>query len=129
MSNIMIHDIVGTGIYAVPSSIGTAQSATAGLRTLIFGDPGVPGLAVGETSFSRAWVVDSQTSGSEHGARSLALSIGGFTYFGVVCPTEAAVDQMISTIRSVLLAASAGGTITAIGSIEVNLFDAGSVGP
>jgi hypothetical protein len=125
----MIHDIVGTGIYAVPSSDITAQSATSGLRTLLFGDPGVPGLAVGETAFSRAWVVDSQTSGGEHGTRSLAFSIAGFTYSGVVCPTEAAVDAMTSAIRSVLLAASVGGTITALGSIEVNLFDAGSVGP
>ena len=124
MSNIMIYDIVGTGIYAVPADTGAAQGATTGFRTLL---AGVAGLSV-ETVNIRAWVIDSQTAAGGQGARSLACFIGGFTYNNKVCPTEADVDAMTAAIEVALLAAAGNGTITSVGVQEVNLFNGGYAG-
>jgi hypothetical protein len=121
MSNIMIYDIVGTGIYAVPGGVVAAQQATAGLRALL---AEVAGLAADSINV-RAWILDSQTASGGEGVRSLACLVGGFTYNGEVCPSEAEVDTLTAAIRSALLAASGGGTITSIGVQEVNLFDGG----
>lgn len=128
MSNIMVHDIVGTGSYAVPTSMVEGQSATSGFRTIIAADPGVPNLTVDSRNVM-AWVIDSQDASGGEGTRSLACLMSDFTYGGKVCPTEGAVDQMVAAIRAAFLGASGVGTITSVGAIEVNLFDGGSVGP
>jgi hypothetical protein len=128
MSNIMVHDIVGTEAYAIPTSMVEGQAATNGFRALIAVDPGVPLLVVDSRNV-RAWVIDSQGASGEEGTRSLACLLSDFTYGGNVCPTEGAVDQMVAAIRAAFLGASGIGTITSVGAVEVNLFNGGSVGP
>lgn len=118
----MVYDVVGTGVYAIPSNIGSAQNTTTGFRILLLADPGIVGFAADDI---RAWVIDSQTAAGGEGERSLACCISGFSYNNKVCLSEAEVDVLTAAIEAALLSASEAGTITSVGVQEVNLFDGG----
>jgi len=128
MSNILVRDIVGTGVFAVPAVNAQAYAATNAFNTLIGFDPGVAGLTY-ENRDIAAWVLDSRESGGGEGVRSLACHIPGITYLGKVCPSESEIDALIAAIEVVLLGASEGGTITSVGVTEITLFNGGAINP
>jgi len=128
MSNILVRDIVGTGVFAVPTVNAQAYAATGAFNTLIGYDPGVAGLTYQERDIA-AWVLDSREAGGGEGVRSLACHIPGITYMGTECPSEVQTDALIAAIVAVLVGASEGGTITSVGVTEITLFNAGAINP
>jgi hypothetical protein len=124
MSNIMIYDIVGTGHFVVPETNSAALQAGDDIGDLLSVAPGVAGLVYSE---SRAWVLDSKVGSGAEGSRTLACLISDFSYNGEICPSEAEIDSLIGFTRMALFTVPAGGigSITSIGVIEVNIFNAG----
>jgi hypothetical protein len=53
--------------------------------------------------------------------------ISDFSYNGDICPSESDIDSLIGFVRMALFTVPAGGigSITSIGVIEVNIFNAG----
>lgn len=120
----MIYDIVGTDHFAVPEDNNDALQADSDINDLLSVAPGVAGLVY---SGVKAWVLDSKVGDGAEGPRTLACLLSGFSYNGEVCPGEPETDALIAALRVALLTVPAGGigSITSIGVIEVNIFNAG----
>lgn len=122
MSKIYVMDIVGEGIYQIPSSDASLLSATNGMDSLLTVDPGIVDFAYTDI---QAFVKDGATASGGEGTRSLNLMIDGFNYEGATVPSEAATDAMCTAIRVALKSIPGGevqGVITDVGEIRVNEF-------
>ena len=117
MSNIFITDIVGAGVYAVPTSDAELALATAGLNSRL--------ASVSGLSYDRvlAWVEDSGGPGVVEGARTLNCLIEKFTVSGAECPSESDVDALIAAIEFNL---ELDADITSVGNQQVHIFQAGA---
>ncbi|HUV13231.1 MAG TPA: hypothetical protein VMY18_06285, partial [Acidobacteriota bacterium] len=117
MSNIFITDIVGAGVYAVPTNDAELATATAGLNSRL--------ASVSGLSYDRvlAWVEDSGGPGAVEGARTLNCLIEKFTVSGAECPSESDVDALIAAIEFNL---ELDADITSVGNQQVHIFQAGA---
>lgn len=109
MSQVFITDIIGTGIYAVPTNSTELLAAKAGLDSIL---SGVASLSYQSVD---AWVTDSDVPA---GPRALNCSINGFEYGGTICPTAAATDAMLLAIKTAL---EADANITSVSVENVNI--------
>lgn len=122
MSKIYVMDIVGSGIYLVPSSDAALVNATNGMDSLLSVNPGVVGLTYDSIE---AFVRDSGGPGGAEGTRTLNAIIEGFEYKASVVPSEGDADDMCTGIKVALKTNPGGevqGLITEVGEIRVNAF-------
>jgi hypothetical protein len=115
MSNIFIHDIVGTGAYAVPTSDAELHALDELFYNLLTA-------VVDDFTMERAiaWVKDSAGSDGEGGVRTLNCLMTG-VYVAEDCPSEAEADVIFAAIEAALLAVGGGGVITSVGLQEYNI--------
>ena len=109
MSQVFITDIIGTGIYAVPTNPTQLLTAKAGFDSII---SGVANLSYQSVD---AWVTDSNVPA---GPRSLNCSVNGFEFSGSICPNATDTDTMLAAIKSAL---EADVDITSVSVENVNI--------
>jgi hypothetical protein len=114
MSNIFVANITGTGTYAVPESDAQLTAATAGLDTHINAIPNLDYARV------LAWIETLDKAGAP---RTLNCIIEQFSYTGEECPDAAETITLTAAIAAELIG---DANITAVGSQQVNLFQAGT---
>jgi hypothetical protein len=118
MSKIYVKGIVGIGIYAVPSSDVTLNTAQNGMILLITDTPGVEDLEVDSRDIN-AFVRDAD------GSRTLNLIIEDFTYNHDQVPSDALTATMLAAIKTALEYNPGGeiaGLITDIEELRMNAF-------
>lgn len=96
MSNILVNNVVGTGIYEIPATNNALDAASAGFAAILIG---VTGLGFADVL---AWVRDSAPSGGGEGTRILCCYIRTYEMGGSICPSEAATDVLFSDIKQQL---------------------------
>jgi hypothetical protein len=112
MSQIFITNIVGTGVFAVPTNQSELTAATSELASIMAGVS-----ANFLYDLVDAWVQDSDIPS---GPRSLSCLISGFQYNGEVCPSSAIMTTLLGLIRTAI---EAHASITSVGILSANLVD------
>lgn len=119
MSNLLVSDVVGTGVFAIPATTGQLNSCNSGLAAAL---ATVPGL-----NFERAiaLVKDSGSPGWIEGARTLNCLIAGVRYNLEECPDETECDALFAAIEAALefCIFPPGSAISSIGLQEFNIVD------
>lgn len=112
MSQIFITNVVGTGVFAVPTDASELTAATNEFASII---AGVSANLLYD--LVDAWVQDSDVPS---GPRSLSCLIHGFEYNGEVCPSASSIATLLGLIRTAL---EAHASITSVGTLSANLVD------
>jgi len=119
VSNLLVSDVVGTGVYAIPSTDVQLTSCNNGLAAAL---ATVPGL-----NFERAiaLVKDSGGPSGAEGTRTLNCLIAGVRYGGEECPDETECDALFAAIEAALefCIFPPGSAISSIGLQEFNIVD------
>ena len=123
MGKIYISDIVGVGVFAVPSTDAALQLASAGINNKLLVEPGVDGLTY---TIANAFVKDSVNADGSEGDRTLNCIIDGFTYDGpYTLLSELETDTLLEAIVTALEFVPGGeitGLITDVGVIRVDMW-------
>jgi hypothetical protein len=110
MSNILVTDVVGTGIYAIPAGNAELDAASAGFAALL---SGLSGLVFAD---ALAWVWDTAPAAGGEGTRALCCYIRTYQFGGSECPSAIASHVLLSGIKFFL---EQSVDITSVGEIKL----------